>query len=300
MSLRHRCCVFGEVLVDIFPDGRHVLGGAPFNVAWHLQAFDAVPRFISRVGDDTAGRAIRRAMSEWGMDTAFLQTDKNRPTGRVTVRIEKDEPHYDIVPDCAYDFIASEPQGQNDCNLLYHGTLALRNPASEQALLDLKTHFSGTLFMDANLRAPWWSREMVLALIQDADWVKLNERELELLDLEKQPLRIRAQRFRETHALKGLVVTRGEAGAIAFTENAAPIEVKPAHTPQVVDTVGAGDAFSAVLLLGLSRKWPLALTMARAGEFAAQVLGKRGATIQEQIFYQSLLQAWQSASRTQS
>ena len=67
-------CVFGEVLFDHFPDGRRVLGGAPFNVAWHLQAFGKRPHLISRVGDDAEGQEIRTAMRDWGMSEAGLQT----------------------------------------------------------------------------------------------------------------------------------------------------------------------------------------------------------------------------------
>ena len=69
---RNRPIIFGEVLFDCFPDGSRVLGGAPFNVAWHLQAFGAEPLFVSRVGNDPMGRKIRDAMLQWGMDTSGL------------------------------------------------------------------------------------------------------------------------------------------------------------------------------------------------------------------------------------
>ncbi|MGB5338517.1 MAG: PfkB family carbohydrate kinase, partial [Gammaproteobacteria bacterium] len=95
-------CIFGEVLFDHFPDGKHVLGGAPFNVAWHLQAFGLTPRFISRVGADAEGESVLAAMRDWGMDTQAVQIDAQRPTGRVSVQIVDDEPAYDIVADCAY------------------------------------------------------------------------------------------------------------------------------------------------------------------------------------------------------
>ena len=105
---RRRICIFGEVLFDHFPDGTRVLGGAPFNVAWHLQAFGQSPHFISRVGNDSAGEAIRNAMHEWGMDTRGLQTDPARPTGRVEVSFVDGEPTYDIVHPCAYDAIEAD------------------------------------------------------------------------------------------------------------------------------------------------------------------------------------------------
>ncbi|RLJ20866.1 hypothetical protein DJ031_04880 [bacterium endosymbiont of Escarpia laminata] len=83
-----RLCVFGEVLFDHLPDGARVLGGAPFNVAWHLQAFGQSPCFISRVGRDAEGAKVKTAMTAWGMRIDTLQTDDHLPTGQVSVSIE--------------------------------------------------------------------------------------------------------------------------------------------------------------------------------------------------------------------
>ena len=174
--------IFGEVLFDCFPDGSEVLGGAPFNVAWHLRGFGLSPCFISRVGTDAQGERIRASMEDWGLDASFLQTDPDHPTGRVRVMIENGEPSYDIVDGSAYDFIQSgEPGGVPTTGLLYHGSLALRHPASAAALSALKAAHRGSIFLDANLRSPWWSRELLLPLLDDADHVKLNEDELTLL-----------------------------------------------------------------------------------------------------------------------
>ena len=97
--------VFGEVLFDRFPDGNVVLGGAPFNVARHLQAFGREPLMISRVGNDALGRNIRQAMEDWSMTLRGLQLDSQHPTGTVDVSFHADEPSYDIVDQRAYDFI---------------------------------------------------------------------------------------------------------------------------------------------------------------------------------------------------
>lgn len=285
-------CLFGEVLFDIFPDGGRVLGGAPFNLAWHLQAFGQQPRLVSRLGNDVAGSEIRAAMREWGMETDFLQTDPDRPTGRVEVHIEAGEPSFDIVPDCAYDFISEKELGETACGLLYHGSLALRNHVSARALRRLKRDCKGLLFLDVNLRPPWWKREDVIQLINDADWVKLNEQELHRLDKEKGPLLKRAETFRDAYELKGLVITRGQAGALAVTERLEPIQVAPSEIVQVVDTVGAGDAFSAVLLLGIANAWPLKLTMERAQSFASQLVCRQGAIVQDMGFYRLLVAEW--------
>ena len=124
-------CIFGEVLFDHFPAGERVLGGAPFNVAWHLQAFAQSPVFISRIGDDAEGQTIRDAMQQWGMTTDALQLDTGLPTGRVNVSIHNNEPTYDIVENCAYDAIV--PISEDiQCRLLYHGSLALRETVSRR------------------------------------------------------------------------------------------------------------------------------------------------------------------------
>ena len=94
--------IFGEVLYDCFPDGTMVLGGAPFNVAWHLQAFGCTPVFVSSVGTDAAGEKIIKAMDNWGMGTQWIERDPLHPTGRVNVTFVSNEPTYDIVRDSAW------------------------------------------------------------------------------------------------------------------------------------------------------------------------------------------------------
>ncbi|MGY6277082.1 carbohydrate kinase family protein [Methylomonas sp. MgM2] len=286
--------IFGEVLFDQFPDGSSVLGGAPFNVAWHLQAFGLHPRFISRIGRDQAGEAVRQAMQEWKMDLSGLQRDVEHPTGAVRISIENGEPSYLIVPDQAYDFIeaAELPSGRDD-GLLYHGTLALRNEVSRRALTKLKSRHKGGVFMDVNLREPWWNKAEVLKLVNEADWVKLNQHELDALHSSSSDFDSAMRQFLHEHGLKGLVLTRGEEGAIAINAAGEIAEVRPLQSLTVVDTVGAGDAFSSVLMLGIHLGWPLQQTMERAQFFASDLVGYRGATVHDRNFYQSFVAAWQ-------
>lgn len=285
--------IFGEVLFDHFPDGSYVLGGAPFNVAWHLQAFGQQPRFISRIGRDRTGEAVRQAMLDWQMDLSGLQYDVEHPTGAVQVSIERGEPSYLIVPEQAYDFIAAEelPFGKTN-GLLYHGTLALRHQISRKALTQLKRRHQGQVFMDVNLREPWWRKDEVLALVRAADWVKLNHHELAALTAECSDLKSVMQDFLEEYHLRGLVVTRGEQGAIALSETGDLVEVAPAQSLRVVDTVGAGDAFASVLLLGIYLGWPLAQIMERAQAFASALVQCRGATVRDPDFYRVYIVDW--------
>ena len=129
--------VFGEVLFDHFPDGTRVLGGAPFNVAWHLQAFGQAPWFVSRVGADPEGAAVREAMRDWGMDTGGLQLDPRYPTGRVSVRFADGEPTYDIVRPCAYDAI---------------------EPVSVGSMVGFGAATTSAPSMRVAASTPWWTR----------------------------------------------------------------------------------------------------------------------------------------------
>lgn len=284
-------CVFGEVLFDHFPDGSRVLGGAPFNVAWNLQALGEDVQFISRVGEDAEGSQIRESMRDWGMDLRHLQSDSNLSTGRVSVSLAEGEPSYDIVAPCAYDRIQpiQEPPA---CSLVYHGTLALRDPASRAALDVLLGGEPKRVFVDVNLRPPWWDRHKVLAQLEHAHWVKLNTEELAQLSDQRMGDQHAARTFVTDHGLSGLVLTHGSEGAELFTSQGEHFAVSPSGDTQVLDTVGAGDAFASVMLLGLVRNWPLQLTLERAQAFASALVGQRGATVPDRHYYQQYTNTW--------
>jgi fructokinase len=288
-------CVFGEVLFDRFPDGHEVLGGAPFNVAWHLTAFGERPLLVSAVGADAEGERVRAAMRDWGMDERALQTDPEHPTGAVAVSLTGGEPSYDILADVAYDHVrpvADDP----GCALLYHGTLALRGAESARTLASLRAGSTGQVYFDVNLRSPWWTREQVLALVDAVDWVKLNRDELALLASPANPTAggyaQQAAAFRAAHGLAGVILTLGADGALACTADESPVQVQPPPRTQVVDAVGAGDAFAAVSILGIRRGWPLAVLLERAQAFAARIVGQRGAIAAHRGLYAPFIADW--------
>lgn len=285
--------IFGEVLFDHFPDGSRVPGGAPFNVAWHLQAFGIAPRFISRIGDDPSGHEMSVLMDDWGLSRETLQTDPKYPTGSVRVLIDDGEPHYDIVTDSAYDFIDGKLLAyKNTYGILYHGSLALRNAVSRAALQAAKACHLGKIFVDVNLRSPWWTPEILLPLLHDSDWVKLNEAELGELGFKHPELTSAMHAFCETFDVEALIVTRGEKGAIACDRDRQFVTVTPTANTTIVDTVGAGDAFASLLLVGLSKQWPLETTLERAQAFACALVGRRGATVTDRGFYQAFSEQW--------
>jgi len=293
-----RPLVFGEVLYDCFPDGSEVLGGAPFNVAWHLQGFGLAPLFVSRIGNDALGARILKAMSEWGMDTRGVQQDPDHPTGRVVVSFDAGEPSYEIVPEQAYDFIAGDQVqallGAGHYQPLYHGSLAARHSTARAALDGLRA-IGIPAFVDINLRDPWWRRPWLEDALHQAQWAKLNEHELRILAERHQgdgvDVKALGEAFRHDCGLQMLVVTRGAAGALILADGKSA-QAAPAAVGEVVDTVGAGDAFSAVSIFGLSRGWSLQQLGDRAVEFAAEVCRMRGATGRDRDLYQRYLRKW--------
>lgn len=294
-----RPVIFGEVLFDAFEDGSEVLGGAPFNVAWHLHGFGLAPLFISRIGSDPAGEQVISQMQEWGMDLSALQQDSNRPTGKVQITLHQGQPDFDILPEQAYDYIDIDllagliPVEQ--IALLYHGTLALRNTDASSAFFRYTRQHSIPVFTDINLRSPWWERGVVDNALKQARWVKLNNDELceitgkaassdaELIEM--------AQRFHRYSGLQRLIFTMGARGACIFQDDNY-VQGMPREVENLQDTVGAGDAFSAVCITGILRGWPDELILQRALEFAARICQVRGATVMDRALYATCKQEW--------
>lgn len=293
-----RPVVFGEVLFDRFPDGAAILGGAPFNVAWHLKGFGLDPLFISRVGGDEAGDIILARMQHWGMDLRAVQRDVHYPTGAVEVHIRDGQPRFEILPDRAYDHIESESllhclQGQN-LGPLYMGSLVSRGPVSRASLDSLLRRHHLPAFIDINLRAPWWELARVEGAMARARWAKLNDEELVSIcgpaqDRDKQ--RAQAEILRIRFDLELLILTRGAEGA-AFIYPGGELEGEPEPIAQVIDTVGAGDAFSAVTLMGLMRGWSREQILDRALAFAARICQQQGATADDAACYTQFREQW--------
>lgn len=286
MTTSGRPLIVGEVLFDVMPDGTRVLGGAPFNVAWHLQAFGLRPLVITRVGLDEAADEVFEAMEEWGMDTSGMQRDETYPTGRVQVELQDGEPTFDILPDQAYDHLdarrAVQSMASGTFSLLYHGSLISRGDVSSSALAHIKHRLDTPVFVDVNLRDPWWHHDAVVETVRSARWVKLNQRELELLAGSGDVAVV--EPFRSEHDLEALILTRGDRGAL-IANSGGTIEKVPPAGVEVIDTVGAGDAFSAVFIIGLMHAWPTEQTLERALEFAAAVCTITGATVADRAFY---------------
>jgi fructokinase len=296
-----RPIIFGEVLFDRFPD-KTVLGGAPFNVAWHLQGFGSFPLLISSVGNDSSGESVKQAMQAWNIDQSGLQSDSSHPTGAVDIQMQDQEHRFEILADQAYDYIdlglAIQALQTIEPILFYHGSLAVRTERNRKVLNALLDDFTLPVFVDVNLRDPWWEAEHIPAMLKRAQWVKVNDEEIDLLadrfNLAAGSLEAKAQQFLECYDIRLLIVTLGSRGAAAFTAEQEVVRVTPEQNSAIVDTVGAGDAFSSVILLGMMQGWSLTETMQRAQAFASRICQQRGATTANIALYKEMLNKWNS------
>lgn len=297
LGRKSRPVIFGEVLFDVFPDGQEILGGAPFNVAMHLTAFGESPVMITRIGSDRRGKVVRDRMVSWKMDTAQLQVDKEHETGFVKVTFDKKDPRYSITPGVAWDFIdppaGSKVPDHKHTSLLYHGTLAMRYLRSHKTLTEIQKALNVPLFVDLNLRNPWYNGQKIEMACSRARWLKMNRAELkELTGSVQQSVARDLEAFRRKWDTHVIIVTDGDNGAVYSQKDRDPIVVKPKPVRNLVDTVGAGDAFSAVLIMGLLKGWQAERTLKRATEFASRVCTIRGALPSIKAWYDTTLDDW--------
>jgi len=283
--IQARPIIFGEVLFDCFPNGQVVLGGAPFNVAWHLQGFSCAPLLISCVGSDSHGETVRIALCEKGMDISGLQVNDDYPTGQVVVTLKNGQPGYDIVTEQAYDHINAQAAlnvlPEHTPALVYHGSLALRTESSRNALDILLQKTSAPVFLDLNLREPWWEIALLERILPRATWVKLNDEELcevtRRTMSDGPELQVYAKELFAECQLERLIVTCGAKGAFVLSKEGI-VEGQSVPVNNIIDTVGAGDAFSAVTITGMLQGWSITETLNKALKFAAKICQQQGAT----------------------
>lgn len=291
--------IIGEVLADVFPE-QTIIGGAPYNVARHLHALGLNPTMLTRVGEDAYGEKILHEMAASGLNTAGVQRDQNFPTGQVKVTFTPQGHRFEILNHQAYDFldenIALDFVSTQEPAMLYLGTLALRNPQARTVAKKIVEKINCSIFCDINLRAPWYSAEVIDWALQIADTVKINHEELaEIAPM----LGIAGSEEAQTHTiiqqyqLKQLLLTRGEAGSWWLDQHVEIKKIGQAHIEKpLIDTVGAGDAYSAVAILGLLNGWETEAILQRASTFSAAICTERGAVPQEKNFYTPFLESW--------
>lgn len=271
---------FGEMLWDLLPDGKKP-GGAPINCATHLNRLGVPTAMISRVGQDPLGEELIAFFRARGVQMECVQIDPMRPTGVVVVDVTNpEEVAYEITKDVAWDHIHPEPaalKATTEKTLVY-GTLAARSTLSRSTLEALLAT-CGQAVCDVNFRAPHYSKETVMPLLNAATTLKVNEEELREIASwlsVRGTIRECIQAVYDHYELEEILVSLGAKGALLrhqngwFSQAAIPIKV--------ADTIGSGDAFLAAYLFGRERQMPPENRLELAVAAGAYVATQKGAT----------------------
>lgn len=302
--------LFGEALVDDFVT-EQIVGGAPFNVARHLAAFMSPQLMITCIGNDKNGAVVHSEFERFAMSQAGLQVDKMEETGRVVVERTTRGHRFVMLPGQAYDFINPEQAlaalESVEASTLYFGTLAQRSPRSRDTLHVLLDASRATRFLDLNLREGQYDERTVFHSMHAADIAKVNEEELQSLfrwyfdihpdspPLTGDEVRAACAALVQMFSLEGLILTLGHRGSVYFAAGGDVLVNRDNPTPPfVIDTVGAGDAFAAIFLLGRIRGWELGDTLARANEFAGAICAIPGAVPRDLGFYDKWAGRWRA------
>lgn len=286
MSKPYQIVAIGEILWDVFPDQAR-FGGAPANFAGTAAQLmgDAAKVFlVSSVGTDSWGQRARRELSNRGISLQYVQTSQ-LPTGRVDVKLDDQaKASYEFAKHSAWDEIIWTGELEHlaaETDLICFGTLGQRNEISRQTIerfIDA-TPTTALRVCDINLRPPFDGREVILKSLQLANILKLNEEELpaigKLLGL-GEGTEAKARTILGRYSIDCLALTLGSEGSMVIRGEA--VDRLPATATSIVDTVGAGDAFTAALCKGLLAKEPLATIHQRASRVAAWVCSQSGAT----------------------
>lgn len=240
----------------------------------------------SRVGDDELGREVLQRFEQLGLDRRYVQTDPAHPTGTVEVRLDdRGVPDYTIREHVAWDYLAAEPALlalARRANAVCYGTLAQRSETTRQtvrAFLDAAPPDCLRVF-DINLRQSYFGRELIDETLRRSGVLKLNDQELpvvaDLLGIQGSEPVVVAELARR-YALRLVALTRGGAGSQLYAADGS-VSDHPGCPAPIADTVGAGDAFTAALVLGLLDGHPLDRVNAFANQLAAYVCSQPGAT----------------------
>lgn len=286
----HLILGIGELLWDLLPEGPR-LGGAPANFTVMAGRLGSHAAILSRIGRDDLGRQAVDLLDPLPADTEFLQIDPVHETGRVTVRFEGGQPHYTIHEPAAWDALELSDewvQLAERADALCFGSLAQRSAESRQTIQTLAAQSSSQCvrIFDVNLRAPYYSSEIIQESLELATVMKMNDAEVPLVlgllglqvgeDASLISLRGGAERLlQEFPTLDLVAVTRGPHGSLLVRRN--EWHEHPGVATRVADTIGAGDAFTAALAHYLLRGADLASINEAGNRWGSWVASQPGA-----------------------
>ncbi|GAA5222364.1 carbohydrate kinase family protein [Membranihabitans marinus] len=271
----------GEILFDVI-DGEYKLGGAPFNVAAHLAKLGNNSYILSAVGNDELGEKIRDEVAAIGVNTDFLLNHPTRPTGTVTVSFNDGEPEYDIVEEVAYDDLSVDLEAllAIDWDIIIFGSLAQRTEGNRALYAEiLEKTDADWVYFDANLRGDYYDKNIIETSLQYANIGKFNKDEIyelsELLFEESSSAIEFGHLLKVKFGIELCVFTYGSEGSKGYYNNS--IYNQAIEPIEAVDTVGAGDAFTAAFLHSWSQAQNVAKGLERGSILGAYVAGSMGA-----------------------
>jgi fructokinase len=278
--MTYRVAGIGEILWDRFPDGDR-LGGAPANFAFHTGQLGASSRVVSRIGADADGHRLAALLDRQGISREFLQTDPEHATGTVEVTLRQDQPSYEIKAPVAWDFLELTSELKSfagSLDALCFGTLGQRHAVSRRTIKNILQLCPPTTLriFDINLRQEFYDREVIEFGLRHATVLKLNgDEQIAIGRLFGWTPAYVIAAILNTYPVRWIAVTKGAEGCEIHTRDDSV--QAPAVAVETVDTVGAGDAFSAALALGLLVGRPLEDIAAQANRVGSFVAGKAGA-----------------------
>mgnify|MGYP001826954772 FL=1 len=273
---------FGETLWDIFPD-KKVVGGAPLNVSLRLHKLGAHSRMISRIGQDQDGDKLIEFLKKESFDHSLIQSDAEYPTGNVQVHLDNNNTAtYTISEPVAWDHMTvnqNDIEGISKTDAFIFGSLCCRNKTTKNTLFEYLSHAKFKVF-DANLRPPFYTMELIVALMEMSDMIKLNDEELEeitkFLHIDSKSIENRIKHLSELTHTSHICVTLGAKGAVYFTNG--EFFKNPGYKVIVADTVGAGDSFLASLVYQFVMGLPAQQALDFSCAMGSLVASKNGAT----------------------
>jgi fructokinase len=284
MNSPHTIVGLGEILWDIFPNGKK-LGGAPANFAYISSLLGERGIVASRIGNDDLGREVLQQLSAHHLATSCLQSDPQHPTGAAKVSLDANgQASFEIISPVAWDFFQLTPDWTKlaqKADAVCFGTLAQRSPQSQKTIQDFlsATPPAALHVFDVNLRQSFYSAQIILDSIKKTHILKLNSEELPIiLSLLGQtfPDEISGARWlQEKFQLKMVCLTRASRGSLLLTANA--YDEHPGIPVKVIDTVGAGDAFTAALVYHFLRGASLSAMNIAANRMGTWVASQFGA-----------------------
>ncbi|HOJ09547.1 MAG TPA: carbohydrate kinase [Clostridiales bacterium] len=297
----------GEILWDMLPSGKQ-LGGAPANFVYHASALGADAYIVSTVGNDNLGREIINKINIMGLSSRYIQINNNHPTGTVEVKLDnRGIPSYFIHENVAWDYIYSEKEESEllgKADAICFGTLGQRSETSRNTILKMlenareaskaedpenveNAESQCIRVFDINLRQHFYNKEIIHNSLKHADIFKLNDEELpvvskllglghEICEEDKNSTLNILWKLAEKYSLKLIALTRGSKGSLLLSEGR--VSDHPGFPADIVDTVGAGDAFTAAVIMGFLKKLDLDEINCLANRIGSYVCTREGGT----------------------